>query len=574
MRTEAELIPYHSSDLTGRRVLVFAPHPDDETIGCGGCMAIHASAGDPVRVVFLTNGAQGDVSSSMDKGAYVALRQSEAREACALLGVKDLQFWDYEDRSLAGSRGALSRVIEAIADFGPELIYCPSPLEFHPDHRAACFLVCDALRAWERDCRVAFYEIGQPIRINVLVDISGVMEKKRAALHAYKSQIKERPYHDISLALGRYRSMTLENSTHAEGLSVRDASSVRKAGPFALPFETLDRLSPGPGEAGPLVSVIVRTRNRPALLSHAIRSIASQTYRHLEIVLVNDGGEDVQDEVRSLAGGIPVVSVRHERSRGRAAAANSGLGAAKGDYLNFLDDDDVLYPDHVETLVSCLQARSEDVAYSGVMNAYYRGLPDIAENRFKEEVVFNFPFDADRLLFENYIPAMSVLFSRDALLQAGGGFCEDLDLFEDWDFWVRVSRHFVFHHVDRVTAEYRFYGTQDMETSHRNKYAYDEALARMFERNTPFITGRAWVGFLSGRFVGTGREEEWRQQAEQEAWQRDPADSQWKEPYEALQRQWEELSIRHLECVQVLERIERHPLVRIYRKARRLFKGA
>ncbi len=55
MQTEDKLIPFHSIDPTGRRVLVLAPHPDDETIGCGGSLVLHAAAGDPVRVIFLTN---------------------------------------------------------------------------------------------------------------------------------------------------------------------------------------------------------------------------------------------------------------------------------------------------------------------------------------------------------------------------------------------------------------------------------------------------------------------------------------------------------------------------------------
>ncbi|MBE9572531.1 MAG: PIG-L family deacetylase, partial [Proteobacteria bacterium] len=75
MENEEKLIPYHPTNLTGKRVLALAPHPDDETIGCGGSLAIHANAGDPVKVVFLTNGARGDTSGKTEKKSYIKIRQ-------------------------------------------------------------------------------------------------------------------------------------------------------------------------------------------------------------------------------------------------------------------------------------------------------------------------------------------------------------------------------------------------------------------------------------------------------------------------------------------------------------------
>jgi len=190
MIAEDSLIPFHSTDLTGKRVLVFAPHPDDETIGCGGALALHTMAGDPVKVVFLTNGVKGDTSGNMVRGEYVELRRSEAVEACALLGITDIEFWPYEDRFLAGSRGALRRMMDLIESFRPELVYAPSPLEFHPDHRASCFMLCDAIGTCDPDFQVAFYEVGQPLRVNLLVDITGVLSQKEEAVNVYRSQLR------------------------------------------------------------------------------------------------------------------------------------------------------------------------------------------------------------------------------------------------------------------------------------------------------------------------------------------------------------------------------------------------
>ncbi|MCF8143826.1 MAG: PIG-L family deacetylase [Deltaproteobacteria bacterium] len=501
MLTEDALIPFHSTDPTGRKVLVLAPHPDDETFGCGGTLALHATAGDPVKVVFLTNGDQGDSSGKYEKDEYITLRQNEAKEACTRLGIIDLEFWPYGDRSLAGSRGALRRMIDLLEDFRPRIVYAPSPLEFHPDHRAACFLLCDALHSYTPDLDVAFCEIGQPVRVNRLVDITGVSQQKRRAIDAYVSQLRERPYGEISLALDRYRSLTLgEDVTYAEGFSVWGADIIRKIGPYGIPLQQAARLLPGPGEGGPLVSVIVRTKDRPVLLANALKSIAEQTYANLEIVVVNDGGEDVRDVVNTVAGGIPAHYIAHETCKGRAAAANAGLYAAKGLYLNFLDDDDLLYPDHIETLVRRLQSDREHIAYTSVLSAYFNGPPEYPENCARRVVDHDIDFDPERLLFQNYIPIMSVLFHRD-VLQKVEGFDHRLDLFEDWDFWIRASRHFRFHHIDKITAEYRFYDSETTDAAHHKKYAFAQAQAEIFDRVTPFLTGKIWTNLLNSDFL-------------------------------------------------------------------------
>jgi len=534
MLSEEKLIPYHSTDLTGKKVLVFAPHPDDETIGCGGSLVLHAKAGDPVKVVFLTNGAKGEASGATDREAYVKLRQDEAVDACGILGVTDLDFWSFEDRELAGSRGALLRMIDLLEDFSPQLVYAPSPLEFHPDHRAGCFLLCDAIQSHSPDFDVAFYEVGQPLRVNRLVDITGVLDSKVKAMNAYESQLKERSYGEISRALNRYRSMTLsENATHAEGFSLWGAALISKVGLFSIPFQQVDRLLPESREAGPLVSVIVRTKDRPAFLANTLRSIAQQTYANLEAVVVNDGGQDVEDVVTALAGDIPVTYMVHNESQGRSGAANSGLKSARGVYLNFLDDDDVFYPDHIETLVKAILSRDEKIVYSSVLSAYFNGPPENPQNCLKKVVNHNIDFDPDRILFQNYIPIMSVLFDREVLSKVEG-FSQDLTLFEDWDFWIRASRHFRFHHVDRITAEYRFYGAETTEESHQQKYQYSRAQAEIFDRISPFLKGEIWTKFLdNGLFERLGHDKSWRDERSE------PIMPYLKEIKETLDQTWE-----------------------------------
>lgn len=503
MKNEQELVPYAACDLTGKRVLSLAPHPDDETIGCGGSLALHVQTGDPVKVVFLTNGAKGDSTGKIDKDEYVALRHMEAEKACKCLGITDVEFWGYEDRELAGSKGKLSRLIELLNDFKPELVYVPSPLEFHPDHRAAAFLLEDAIRNCEPNFDVACYEANQPLRVNVLVNITPVLDIKRKALECYQSQLREMPYMEICLSLNSFRSLTLPKEvTHAEGFSIWKSSLIKKIGFLSALSQDYGRLYPTTAESGPLVSLIIRTKDRPDLLANAVKSVCRQTYANIELVVVNDGGENVEDMVRELCENIPVIYMAHESNMGRSAAANTGLKASTGNYINFLDDDDMLYPQHIETLITWISLKRVSVAYSSVLSVYFDTPPYLTEHCRKHELVYNIAFDPDRLLFQNYIPLMSVMFRKENLDKTGF-FDEKLSVFEDWDLWIRMSRHFTFSHINKVTAEYRFYGADSVAHSHQQKYEYEKNQAEMFNRIVPYLNGDLWIYFLRSSFINS-----------------------------------------------------------------------
>ena len=115
----------------------------------------------------------------------------------------------------------------------------------------------------------------------------------------------------------------------------------------------------------PLVSIIVRTKDRPVLLERALKSIAAQIYRPIEVVLVNDGGCDLDmEKTENILGNIFLTYVRLEENTGRAHAGNVGIENAHGDYIGFLDDDDEYYPDHVLVLTGTLRGSQLKIAYT------------------------------------------------------------------------------------------------------------------------------------------------------------------------------------------------------------------
>lgn len=143
-----------------------------------------------------------------------------------------------------------------------------------------------------------------------------------------------------------------------------------------------------------------------------------------------------------------------EAPGGRTRALNTGLRAARGSFVAYLDDDDLFEPGHLEHLVA---AASQD----GVVGAYSDAMLIVqttdGAGHYREErrqPIFGREFDADRLLFSNYIPLICLLHRREAALDAGV-FDETFDLFEDWDFLVRLTARGPLAHVAEPTALYR-----------------------------------------------------------------------------------------------------------------------
>ena len=204
----------------------------------------------------------------------------------------------------------------------------------------------------------------------------------------------------------------------------------------------------------PIVSVIVPTCNRPAMLRECLRSIGQQTYGNIEIVVVNDGGESIREIVSSLELGREIQFIDHEARKGPAAARNSGIKAAKGEYIAYLDDDDVFYPDHISELINFLENHRSFVVYSDAVKV----LQFKSDGKYltkKSEHMHSFDFDAKKLLVSNHIPVICVSHRKDCVENVGY-FDEKLSTHEDWDFFIRLSSLYSFGHVRKITCEYRF----------------------------------------------------------------------------------------------------------------------
>jgi len=188
-------------------ILVVSPHPDDESIGCGGTLRKHVLDGDTVQAIFLTSGERGGHGRSLEETK--SLREQEAREAAAILGLAHIEFWQVRNGSLRTSKKLVDRLRSKITEWPADIVYVTHDLEMHAEHRVAARLVRRAVSGFSLELpkpKVLMFEVWTPLqRMDQIVDITPYIETKIAAIRAHKSQCDVLGFDDAFLGLARYR---------------------------------------------------------------------------------------------------------------------------------------------------------------------------------------------------------------------------------------------------------------------------------------------------------------------------------------------------------------------------------
>ena len=187
-------------------VLVIAPHPDDECIGCGGAICRHGQRGDQVHVVVLTSGEVG--LKELPRQEAWNIREREAREAAKILQLASVEFLRCPDWTLGDALPLASeRLAPVLQRLAPELIYLPHPHEWHPDHKAAFPVVIGALAASGIATPKLFgYEVWTPLtEYQHVENISEVMDTKLRALGVHQSQLTQFDYVRAVRGLNEFR---------------------------------------------------------------------------------------------------------------------------------------------------------------------------------------------------------------------------------------------------------------------------------------------------------------------------------------------------------------------------------
>ncbi len=173
-----------------KKVLIFAPHMDDETIGVGGTIRRHIEEGAEVHCVFSTDGSSSE--SQLSKQELSLMRKQEMEKVNKILGMKAIHYMDLPDGKVESNEESQQKLLALLGDINPDLIYCTPFVDAHPDHIGTAAILCDSLKKWKKnEVTLRLYEINCPIppdEINCVIDISSTFDTKKKAIDIFASQ--------------------------------------------------------------------------------------------------------------------------------------------------------------------------------------------------------------------------------------------------------------------------------------------------------------------------------------------------------------------------------------------------
>ena len=243
------------------------------------------------------------------------------------------------------------------------------------------------------------------------------------------------------------------------------------------------------------VSVIITTYNDVDYLVEALESVFAQTYKDYEVIVVDDGS--TIDNRSKLGPYLNVINYIYKENGGVSSARNVGIISSKGQYLAFLDSDDLWLPEKLELQVGYFRANPQvGLVYTDANIFNESGI--ICHSRFHEDIIYDGPHEGmvfEKLFSYNFVPFSSIMVKRSCLAKSGlfdevgKGIIQD-----DFDFLLRLARYYSFGYVDRVLAKRRMHGnslTSNFEMLYERDFATIEKVVALFPelnlRNAKYV---------------------------------------------------------------------------------------
>ncbi len=214
-----EILP--ELEATSQKILVLAPHPDDDCFGLGGTIKKITQAGGQVTVAYFCDGSGGteeirNKKKEISSKDLISIRKEEAKKTKEILGIFEQIFYAYPDGKLSNSVTAQKALISLINKTRPDIIFLPSMIDNHPDHRAVNDILASVIKTVNLTFQVWQYEVWTPLSPNRIVLINHELKDKEEAMVAHQSQLATRGYAQAIFGLNQYRAEMNNQAGFAE----------------------------------------------------------------------------------------------------------------------------------------------------------------------------------------------------------------------------------------------------------------------------------------------------------------------------------------------------------------------
>ena len=249
----------------------------------------------------------------------------------------------------------------------------------------------------------------------------------------------------------------------------------------------------------PLISAVITSYKRtPEVVERALKSILSQTYENLEIIVVDDSPADfkLRDQVRDtvIKYGDKVKYIRHEKNMGACVARNTGIDNSKGEYLAFLDDDDVWDKDKIKLQFEKMQESDAGLVYCDDIL-----LNEVTDEKSKcNNVKFYRGNVYDILMKGNFIGGVSFPLIKRECFDTCGKFDPQQPAAQDYDMWVRIAEKYEIDYVDKPLV---IYYVHEGECITKNPSKRIKGHERLLEKHRNYLRKHPKILAIRKRYI-------------------------------------------------------------------------
>lgn len=241
-------------------------------------------------------------------------------------------------------------------------------------------------------------------------------------------------------------------------------------------------------EENPLVSIIVPTYNRKDFLPINLKSLLNQTYKNIEIIVVNDHGEDVSNIINGFNDN-RIKYIVNEKNLGLAGSRNVGIKQSNGKWISMIDDDDGATEIFVESMLRVLYEKNYKIAYCDSVRLHQKKNDDGTFQTVWRDIPYSHDFNRDLLLVMNISPVNCFMINRECFNHVPQ-FDETVSVYEDYLMNLELSLKYQFYHYPIPLVWHTWREDGSTMSSSRD---FTTPLPRIYQKYFKYSSNELWV---------------------------------------------------------------------------------